>query len=146
MTARTETPREAAPYAVGIMSMEVEGHEAGRLERVVGEAVTRLDRALVHEGRLTARIMAFPGPHLTPGTGAYTPLDFIEIGMAEKLERDLPFLLIVPRSTCRRACAHTRWACPACSPTSRSCRSAASIPASGATSRTRTAPPRAWRR
>ncbi len=39
--------------------------------------------------------MAFPGPHLTPGAGNYAPLDFLEIGIAEKLERDLPFLLII---------------------------------------------------
>ena len=29
------------------------------------------------------------------GAGVYAPLDFLEIGLAEKLERDLPFLLIV---------------------------------------------------
>ena len=41
------------------------------------------------------RFLAFEGPHLTPGAGNYAPLDFLEIAMAEKLERDLPFLLIV---------------------------------------------------
>lgn len=35
------------------------------------------------------------GPHLTSDAGVYASLDFIEIGVAEKLERNLPFLLIV---------------------------------------------------
>ena len=92
---RADTDGTASPYAVGVMTMEVEGRDSERFNAIVADAVGRLGRALEHEGRLTTRAIAFPGPHLTPGAGAYAPLDFIEIGVAEKLERDLPFLLIV---------------------------------------------------
>jgi hypothetical protein len=57
--------------------------------------VAELEAAFAGEPRLRTRALAFAGPHLTPGAGNYAPLDFLEIGIAEKLERDLPFLLIV---------------------------------------------------
>jgi hypothetical protein len=37
----------------------------------------------------------FDGPHLTPTAGAYNPLDFLRVGITEKLERDVQFLLMV---------------------------------------------------
>ena len=92
---RTEGVAGEVPYTVGIMTMEVEGRDSARFNAIVARAVKRFDASLAHEGRLTTRALAFPGPHLTPGAGAYAPLDFIEIGVAEKLERDLPFLLVV---------------------------------------------------
>lgn len=97
MSDADDAPRtiDGAPYAVGVMTMEVEGRDSARFEAIVADAVGRLDRALAHEGRLRIGALTFPGPHLTPGAGAYAPLDFIEIGVAEKTERDLPFLLIV---------------------------------------------------
>ena len=95
MTEGADGMRGSAPYTIGIMTMEVEGRDPARLEAIARRAVWRLDEALAHEGRLTTRTIAFPGPHLTPGAGAYAPLDFIEIGVAEKLERDLPFLLVI---------------------------------------------------
>ena len=54
-----------------------------------------LDETFAREPRLRTGTLAFAGAHLTPGAGNYAPLDFLEIGLAEKLERDLPFLLIV---------------------------------------------------
>ena len=77
------------------MTMEVEGRASERFGTIVARAVARLDEALAHEARLTTRVIAFPGPHLTPDAGAYAPLEFLEIGIAEKMERDLPFLLVV---------------------------------------------------
>lgn len=82
-------------YVVGVMRMEVEGRDSSTFENIVAKAVVALDRAFSCEPRLATRSMAFAGPHLTPGAGNYAPLDFLEIGLAEKLERDLPFLLIV---------------------------------------------------
>ena len=95
-----EAPRPAIPsppsaYAVGIMTMEVEGRDSERFDAIVACAVALLDEALAHEARLTTRVVAFPGPHLTPDAGAYAPLEFLEIGIAEKMERDLPFLIVV---------------------------------------------------
>ncbi|WP_313136642.1 hypothetical protein [Paracoccus jeotgali] len=82
-------------FQIGVMTMEVEGRDSDRFNEIVTRAVADLDRALAHEPRLRTQTLAFPGPHLTPGAGNYAPLDFLEIGIAEKLERDLPFLLIV---------------------------------------------------
>ena len=82
-------------FEVGIMKMEVEGRDSARFDAVVTRAAEALGAALAREPRLKARVMTFAGAHLTPGAGVYAPLDFLEIGLAEKLERDLPFLLIV---------------------------------------------------
>ena len=95
-----EAPRQAIPgppaaYTLGIMTMEVEGRSSERFGTMVARAVARLDEALAHEARLTTRVVAFPGPHLTPRAGAYAPLEFLEIGIAEKMERDLPFVVVV---------------------------------------------------
>lgn len=82
-------------FVVGVMTMEVEGKDSARFEEVVARAVAELEATFAHEPRLRTQALAFAGPHLTPGAGNYAPLDFLEIGLAEKLERDLPFLLIV---------------------------------------------------
>ena len=99
MSARPDTILQAttAPdaFVVGVMTMEVEGKDSTRFEEIVARAVIELGAAFAHEPRLRTQALAFAGPHLTPGAGNYSPLDFLEIGLAEKLERDLPFLLIV---------------------------------------------------
>ncbi len=82
-------------YAIGVMTMEVEGRDSARFGGIVERAVGMFEDALAREPRLATRTMTFEGAHLTPGAGVYAPLDFLEIGLAEKLERDLPFLLIV---------------------------------------------------
>lgn len=94
-SADTSGPPPLAPFVVGVMTMEVEGRDSERFNAIVARAVTRLDAAFGDEARLRTETLAFSGPHLTPGAGNYAPLDFLEIGLAEKLERDLPFLLIV---------------------------------------------------
>ena len=86
---------ERGPFTVGIMKMDVEGRDSARFDAVVERAVPRLRAAFAHDPRLRTQALAFAGPHLTPGAGNYAPLDFLEIGLAEKLERDVPFLLIV---------------------------------------------------
>ena len=87
--------RDDDAFVVGVMLMEVEGRDSERFHRIVRSAVARVERAFSHENRLRTETHAFTGPHLTPGAGNYSPLDFLEIGLAEKMERDLPFLLIV---------------------------------------------------
>lgn len=86
---------EPPPFIVGVMKMEIEGRDSEHFNDVVARAVIKLEAALAHESRLSTKSLAFAGPHLTPGAGNYAPLDFLEIGLAEKLERNLPFLLIV---------------------------------------------------
>ena len=86
---------EPPPFIVGVMKMKIEGRDSEHFNDVVARAVIKLEAALAHESRLSTKSLAFAGPHLTPDAGNYAPLDFLEIGLAEKLERDLPFLLIV---------------------------------------------------
>ena len=85
----------ADEYAIGIMTMDVEGRDAGAFERLVARAVRQFDATVSGDLGLRVEPFAFEGPHLVPGAGAYAPLDFLEMGLAEKLERRLPFLLIV---------------------------------------------------
>ena len=82
-------------YTVGIMSMDVEGRDSAAFDRLVKRAVSRFENRLTNELGLRIEPFRFEGPHLTPEAGAYSPLDFLQVGQAEKLERTLPFLLIV---------------------------------------------------
>ncbi len=77
------------------MKMQVEGRDSERFEAIVAGAVRQLEAAFLHEPRLRTSVLHFAGPHLTPGAGNYAPLDFLEIAVAEKIERDVPFLLVV---------------------------------------------------
>ncbi len=82
-------------YVIGVMRMEVEGRDSTAFNALVARAVERFDDALSGERQLRTLTLAFEGPHLTPGAGAYKPLDFLEIGLAEKIERRIHFLLLV---------------------------------------------------
>ncbi|MCJ7421259.1 hypothetical protein [Sphingomicrobium astaxanthinifaciens] len=82
-------------FRVGVMMMDVEGKDSPGFRALVERATARLARLLEREHRLAVEVMAFAGPHLTPDAGGYAPLDFFEIGFAEKTERHIPFLLIV---------------------------------------------------
>lgn len=77
------------------MIMDVEGRDPEALSRLVSDAASGFEQALSDEERLEIAILSFDGPHLTPWAGAYAPLDFLEVGLAEKTERGMPFLLIV---------------------------------------------------
>jgi hypothetical protein len=77
------------------MMMEVEGKDSTAFSALVARAVELLDTALGNHRQLRTETFSFQGPHLTPGAGAYAPLDFLAIGLAEKLERRVHFLLIV---------------------------------------------------
>lgn len=82
-------------YVVGIMKTAVEGSDTD-FEPVLTAAIKRVEAFLTdHAFRLHLRLFDFVGPHLVPSGGAYAPLDFLQIGIAEKVERRLHFLLIV---------------------------------------------------
>ena len=82
-------------FTIGIMTMEVEGKDSEAFHALVDRAVRGFEGGLAEERALRVETHAFEGPHLTPGAGAYAPLDFLEIGLAEKLERRIHFLLII---------------------------------------------------
>lgn len=77
------------------MRMEVEGRDSDRFLGSVEAATAALDRAVAAALGVRVELLAFEGPHLTPAAGAYDPLDFVQIGLTEKLERGVHFLLIV---------------------------------------------------
>lgn len=77
------------------MTMEVEGRNSERFHHHVTDAVEYLKEALTSALGVRVALLTFEGPHLTPTAGTYAPLDFLQIGMTEKLERDVHFLLIV---------------------------------------------------
>lgn len=81
-------------YAIGVMRIAVEATGDARFEALVERAVDRF-RAELGDLSLSVDLLAFDGPHLTPVSGGYSPLDFLHLGITEKLERRIPFLLIV---------------------------------------------------
>ena len=86
-------------YRIGVMTMEVEGKDSERfMQRVEGATEgfkLELAEALGGETAVAVELLTFRGPHFVPRGGAYPPLDFLRVGMTEKLERGLHFLLIV---------------------------------------------------
>lgn len=92
---KIKTQPMRVPFTIGVVKMEVEGRDSDHFNEVVAHAVVELEAVFAHEPFLRTHLHHFAGPHLTPGAGNYAPLDLLEIGIAEKLERDLPFLIIV---------------------------------------------------
>ena len=92
-------PSEPSRYSIGVMSMEVEGGRGAghddQFSKRVAAATGRFERAVAGAVGVSVKTLAFRGPHLTPADGGYAPLDFLRIGMTEKLERGVQFLLIV---------------------------------------------------
>ena len=85
---------------IGVMTMEVESQarddaSAAGFRDLVARAAHRLEASLTVEPRLGVHPFAFSGPHLTPAGGAYNPLDFLEVALAEKIERRIDLLLVV---------------------------------------------------
>ena len=95
----TAAPASAAPsrsdYVVGVMTMEAEGRDSETFQRRVTAASKRVDEELNQALGVRVDFHAFEGPHLTPSAGAYAPLDFLQIGISEKVERGAHFLLVV---------------------------------------------------
>ena len=87
--------RVVGEFVIGVMRMEVEGRDSHRFLGHVDAATSALDRAVTSALGVRVELLSFEGPHLTPAAGAYNPLDFLQIGLKEKLERGIHFLLIV---------------------------------------------------
>lgn len=88
-------PENSAAYNIGVMKVAVTEDDA-RFQMVVDAAVAKIGQELSqHQVRLTAQLFEFAGPHLTPAEGLYAPLDFLQLGLTEKLERQFHFLLII---------------------------------------------------
>jgi predicted Zn-dependent protease len=80
---------------VGIMKMDVAGEDARSLSRLTRGATDHFTRVLDREPRLTIESLTFDGPPLRPAEEGYRALDFVQIGITEKTERRLAFLIII---------------------------------------------------
>ena len=77
------------------MKAAVDADKEAALDRTVEAAVVRFRQTLSTELGIDVSTFSFPGPDLTPESGAYAALDFLRLGLSEKIERDVDFLLIV---------------------------------------------------
>jgi hypothetical protein len=86
---------EGSTYTLGIMRVPVEEKPGGELKEIVECAVDRIRDTLIEDLRLEIDLFEFEGPHILPSEGGYSPFDFLELGLAEKIERGIHFLMIV---------------------------------------------------
>ena len=93
--ARANATHGAPEYVVGVMRTVVEATDDAPFVALVDAAIERVEKDLSDDLGLRVEVFAFEGPHLTPEAGAYAPLDFLRIGLGEKIERGVNFLLIV---------------------------------------------------
>ncbi len=83
------------PYTIGIMKVRVEETRASEnFGSLVDQGIV-LFREQLRDLEVHVVIFQFTGPHLIPVEGAYLPFDFLQLGMSEKLERSIDFLLIL---------------------------------------------------
>ncbi len=83
------------PYSVGVMKVPVEERDPS-FSAVVDRAASTVEQLLT-QGQLDLHIALseLRGPHLAPQAGAYSPLDFLQMGFAEHLVQRYAFLLVV---------------------------------------------------
>lgn len=97
-TSRLDTAFSGAgtnEYVIGVMRTMVEERDRVGFEGLVKRATSCFEERLTEDLGLRVDLFGFDGPHVTPAEGAYAPLDFVRIGLSEKLEQDVHFLLIV---------------------------------------------------
>ena len=85
-----------ARYRVGVMRAKLgDGDDAAFADLVEG-GLRRFQRDIAGQlPDLSLETSAFSTPHLTPEDGGYNALDFVQLGLGEKAERGLAFLIIV---------------------------------------------------
>ncbi len=85
----------AKRYRVGVMKVLVESNGDGRFDRIVETALGSFRETLTNTLAIDASLFSFRGPHLTPKSGGYEAMDFLRIGLNEKIERQIDFLLVI---------------------------------------------------
>jgi predicted Zn-dependent protease len=81
-------------YSIGIMEMLIEEKTSDEVHAVIEGATARVQEAL-SDVNVDLSLIRVPGPHLTPEMGSYSPIDYLQIGMSEKIEREINFMVIV---------------------------------------------------
>jgi len=89
----------SARYTIGIMKTPIEGRLAEDFSRNVDAAAAIVDRVLVEELDIEVRVFDFVGPPLVPAATTYSPFEFVRLGLTEKVERRIQFLLVVSEAT-----------------------------------------------
>ena len=95
---KTERPRSATDsprYTVGIMRATVDATQSASEDELVARAVDRIRSTLTSDLGLDIQFFTFDGPPIRPADGRYPAFDLLQIGLVEKLERHIDFLLIV---------------------------------------------------
>lgn len=82
-------------YTIGVMKTPAEDPLAASFDTIVDAAIAQIKDTLTQDMELDVHLFEFVGPHLLPTEGAYAPLDFLQLGISEKLERNINFLIIV---------------------------------------------------
>ena len=82
-------------YRIGIMTMDVEGRDPEAFDKLTRRGAETFEDMLHEETNLGVETFAFDGPPLNAEAGGYQPLDFIQVGIAERAERQFSFLIIV---------------------------------------------------
>ncbi len=83
------------PYTIGIMKVKVEETKASKNFGELVDQGLALFRQELKDLNVSISVFQFTGPHLIPVEGAYLPFDFLQLGVSEKIERDIDFLLIL---------------------------------------------------
>jgi predicted Zn-dependent protease len=95
MKMHSDAPPSTTRYTIGVMKTPVEGTVTSDFARTVDAAADTLRQVLAEELDVEVKVFEFAGPHLVPAAATYSPFDFLRLGLAEKLERRIPFLLVV---------------------------------------------------
>ena len=77
------------------MQALVESTDEVSFDAMVQTAIKQFQQVLSHEVGMDISLFSFSGPHLVPTGGAYSAMDFLRIGLNEKIERGFDFLLII---------------------------------------------------
>lgn len=85
----------AERYIVGVMKAAVNSEKESDLETAVEAAIEIFKQTITEELAIKVTTFSFSAPHLIPDSGTYAALDFLRLGLSEKIERNIDFLLIV---------------------------------------------------
>ncbi len=82
-------------YFIGVMITPIQ-EPSQEFRTVVDLSVRKVEELLAqHIPHLRIDLFEFIGPHLTPSRGGYNPLEFLQLGVVEKIERKPNFLLVI---------------------------------------------------
>ena len=82
-------------YTIGIMTMQIDERRNQVFVETVSAASKSFEKRLLDLLPIDVKTLTLTGQHFVPTSGAYAPLDFMEVAISEKVERDLSFLIIV---------------------------------------------------